>query len=174
MIIGILSDSHGRAEWVRLAVEILRRNGAEMLLHCGDVGGIEVLDELLEIPTRFTWGNMDELIPALRAYCDQVGLTWPEPPVVVELDGKRLALCHGHERFARSLLDDGTFDYVLCGHTHQRRDVRHGRTRIINPGALYRAPIRTVATLDLATDRLTFYEVPGGAVIGGRRPRGGR
>ncbi|MBN1346673.1 MAG: YfcE family phosphodiesterase [Phycisphaerae bacterium] len=165
MIVGILSDSHGRVEWVRLAVEVLRRNGAEMLFHCGDLGGIEVLDELLEIPTRFVWGNMDRPDGATFAYCQTVGLPWPEAPLTVELDGKRIAACHGHEPHARSLLENGQFDYVFFGHSHERQDTRKGRTRVINPGALHRASVKTVATLDLASDTLTFFEVSTGRVV---------
>ena len=50
-------------------------------------------------------------------------------------------------------------DYLLVGHTHVRSDTRQGRIRVINPGALYRASIKTVALLNLATDRLVFIEV---------------
>ncbi len=169
MIVGILSDSHGKIEAVRAAVWVLRRNGAQRLFHCGDVGGIDVLGEMLETPTRFVWGNMDRPDGAAYTYCETVGLPWPVPPVTVEMVGKRIALCHGHEPFCRSLIENEQFDYVLFGHTHEPKDTRRGKTRIINPGALQRAPIKTVATLDLPNDRLTFYEVPSGRVVRLRR-----
>jgi predicted phosphodiesterase len=66
---------------------------------------------------------------------------------------------HGHEPgFARALGTQGA-DYVLHGHTHVTRDERIGKTRIINPGALCRAAKKTVATLDLAADVLTFHDL---------------
>lgn len=167
MILGILSDSHGRVERVRAAVQVLRDHGAEMLFHCGDVGGIDVLGELLEVPTHIIWGNMDRPDGAMHAYCQTVGLAWPQTPVRVELDGKRIAACHGHEHFARSLMEGDGFDYVFFGHTHQRSDTRLGGTRLINPGALQRAAVKTVATLDLPTDKLTFHEVPTGRIVRG-------
>jgi predicted phosphodiesterase len=46
------------------------------------------------------------------------------------------------------------------GHTHERRDERRGGTRIVNPGALHRAPAFTVAVLVPSEDRLDFLEVP--------------
>ncbi len=165
MIVGILSDSHGRAEAVRQAVEVLRRHGAERLFHCGDVGDHDTLDELLELPTVFVWGNMDHPTPAAHVYCQRVGLPWPEPPVVVAVDGKRIGLCHGHERFVRTFGEDCDLDYLFIGHSHQRGEFRQGKTRIINPGALHRASPKTVATLDLDTDELTFLTVPDGRIV---------
>jgi predicted phosphodiesterase len=50
-------------------------------------------------------------------------------------------------------------DYLLQGHTHVRLDECVGRTRIINPGALHRAAVKTVVTLDTRADRLLPFEV---------------
>jgi predicted phosphodiesterase len=75
----------------------------------------------------------------------------------LDLDGKTVLVFHGHERgFARAVRSAGA-DYVLCGHTHRADDVRVGRTRVINPGALSRARPPSVAVLDTAVDDLTFY-----------------
>ena len=46
MPVGVLSDSHGHAETTARAVEALVAHGAEMLLHLGDIGSDEVIDEL--------------------------------------------------------------------------------------------------------------------------------
>jgi predicted phosphodiesterase len=51
------------------------------------------------------------------------------------------------------------FDYILHGHTHQPDDYHLGTMRIINPGALHRVRIKTVALLDLATDELEFIPI---------------
>lgn len=165
MIIGILSDSHGKVEAVRAAVRVLRQNGAATLFHCGDIGDVDVLSELLDVPTHFVWGNIDRPDGATRGFCEAVGLPWPDPPVTVGLAGKWIAMYHGHEVLSGMRVEDGKFDYVFYGHTHDARDSRQGKTRFINPGALYRAPVKTVATLDLVADVLTFYEVPTGRIV---------
>ena len=54
---------------------------------------------------------------------------------------------------------NGQYDYLLLGHTHVARDWRLGRLRIINPGALYRASKKTVATLDTRTDAVRYLTV---------------
>ena len=78
----------------------------------------------------------------------------------VTVDGKRIAFTHGHEPAAMRAAIAGGADYLVHGHTHELRDDRAAGTRIVNPGALHRAPRFTVATLEPATDTLTVIEVP--------------
>ena len=46
MKIGILSDSHGHVQPVRAALQLLDAAGAQGFIHCGDVGNMEVIEEL--------------------------------------------------------------------------------------------------------------------------------
>lgn len=161
MLIGILSDSHGDADATGRAVALLESCGAEALFHCGDICGEGVLDELVGRRAYFVWGNCDEPTASLRKYVESIGLPWPQPPVRVALDGRRIALHHGHESEFHAALHDPDLDYVFFGHTHRVADSRNGGPRAINPGALYRAAVRTVALLDLVSDRLTFLTLDG-------------
>lgn len=159
MLVGILSDSHGRHLMVRRAVDLFDRLDVGHFIHCGDVGTANVFNELVGRPLTFVWGNTDEPSGKLLAYLDGVDITPPETvPARVVLEGKRFAVFHGHER-AFEHADRLDVDYVLHGHSHERRDERIGRVRFINPGALHRARVRTVATLDTATDQLVFHEI---------------
>ncbi len=40
MRLGILSDTHDELERTRVAIALLRRAGAEALIHCGDLSSI--------------------------------------------------------------------------------------------------------------------------------------
>lgn len=160
MLIGILSDSHGRHEPVRKAAKLFGELGCERVFHCGDVGGIPVFEELLDRPLHFVWGNTDMPASCDLAFLEKADVPAPsEVPVLAELAGKRIALFHGHEREFYRAVTDYDADYVLHGHTHEKRDERIGGVRVINPGALHRARQRTVATLDLATDTLQFHTI---------------
>jgi len=164
MLIGILSDSHGKHLMVRKALALFDTLGASFIIHCGDVGGPHVFDELVGRDCRFVWGNTDEPDGRLTAYLKGVGLQIPvEVPTRFELDGRRFALFHGHEREFDCDLTTLRADYVLHGHTHRVRDERFGQTRVINPGALCRANPLTVATLDPESDVLQFHEIAKGA-----------
>jgi len=162
MLIGICSDSHNRWKALRAALDIFGRVGVERIIHCGDVGGQEAFDELVGRDVHFVWGNTDAPTAGLLAYLEHVGLHPPgKVPLGLELSGRRLAVFHGHEpgfSQAPHVLD---VDYILHGHTHERRDERIGSVRMVNPGALHRARVKTVATLNLATDELIYYEVGG-------------
>ena len=136
--------------------------GVGYVIHCGDVGGFEVFDELLGRPFTFVWGNCDFADGGLLTYLDTVGICVPsEVPTQIELDGRRFAVFHGHERgfdAAAHVLDA---DYILHGHSHIARDESLNGKRIINPGALYRARRKTVATLDTRTEEVSFHHVAG-------------
>jgi putative phosphoesterase len=160
VLIGILSDTHDHADVARIAVELLGRKGAEFYIHCGDVGGQEVLDELAGKPAAFVWGNNDWDRRALQRYADGLGIACYGAMADLTLDGKRIAVLHGDDlRLKKQLLDGQRFDYLMQGHTHIPLDERVGKTRVINPGALYRAREKTVALLDTAADVLTFLTI---------------
>ena len=160
MLIGILSDSHGRHLAVRQAVALFDRLGASHVVHCGDVGGASVFDELVGRTCTFVWGNMDDDRKGIEDYLRAVGIPLPDKvPTMLRLEGKTLAIFHGHERGFQAALGDLDVDYILHGHTHVARDERIERKRIINPGALHRARRTTFATLELSTDELTFHDI---------------
>lgn len=159
MLIGILSDSHGDAAATSAAVRLLEQRGAKHLVHCGDICGEAVLDELAGHPCTFVWGNCDSPGPTTRRYVQSLGLPWPEPPVILELAGKRIAVFHGHERTFAAAGDRTDLDYVLYGHTHKFTDRRIGPIRFINPGALHRVAAKTVALLNLKTDALQLLRL---------------
>lgn len=160
MILGILSDSHGRVDRVREALAVFDRVGAETLIHCGDVGGISVFDELVGRNLHFVWGNTDVPGHGELAYLKTVGLATPGcVPLRIELAGRTFEVYHGHEPGFNRATANPQADFILHGHTHVPRDERIGGARIINPGALHRAKVPTVATLDLDADRLVFHEI---------------
>ncbi|NLE58743.1 MAG: metallophosphoesterase family protein [Planctomycetes bacterium] len=159
MRLGILSDAHGNAALVRRALLLLDACGAEAFIICGDIGGLHVLEEFGGRRCWFVWGNTDSPDPTWRVQVESMGLPWPNGPLELRLDGKRIGVFHGNEsEFAKAYKQAG-LDYLLFGHTHRQHDGYAGEMRVINPGALHRVRVPTVALLDLATDNLEFIEV---------------
>lgn len=172
MILGILSDSHGHPDRVARAIATLEEHGAEALVHCGDLGGEQVLDQLTGKNAWFVWGNTDRPDAGLIRYAQTAGLLPSSGvPLRLQLAGRRIAVFHGHEACFSALLHlaaagdaaglerAAAADYVLYGHSHKASDFRLGAVRLINPGALHRVVVKTVATLNLATDRLEYWPV---------------
>jgi uncharacterized protein len=124
VLIGLISDTHGL---VRPEVHTALA-GVELILHAGDVGGAEIIDELALIaPVRAVYGNTDApwdgpLVPALD----------------LVLDGVRVHVSHGHEVgkvTPANLAKAYDADVIVYGHTHIQKVSRIGGRLIVNPGA---------------------------------------
>ena len=161
MLIGILSDSHGRHRLVRRARTLFDCVGVRHVIHCGDVGGMKVFEELVGRPLTFVWGNTDYADDGLITFLTAAGIRIPtEIPTTLDLAGKRFAVFHGFEPGFQTAADTLDVDYILHGHTHVVRDEMVNGKRIINPGAVHRAHRATVATLDPITGDLTIHRLP--------------
>lgn len=159
MRIGILSDTHDQVARTAIAVAMMIAEGAEVLFHCGDLTGPEVVAECGRLPSYYVFGNNDFDEPGLRAAIGRVGGTCLDRGDVLVLERRRVAMTHGDcPPDVRRLLALGP-DYLLFGHSHTPTDERNGPTRWINPGALHRASAWTVAVLDLASDSLQWLTV---------------
>ena len=174
--IGLLSDSHGRADTTRRAVKLLLAHGADCLIHLGDVGSEQVLDELVVarpgapgdtaalVEAHVVFGNCDYDEATLTRYAQGLGLVVDHPLgklALADSHGGHLYFCHGHRGADMQAALGAQPRYVCHGHTHLMTDQRRGPTRIINPGALHRAARHTVALLEPEHDELTFLNVPG-------------
>lgn len=162
MLVGILSDTHDQRKRTGSAIQLLRAEGAEVLIHCGDLIEPDLLDLCVSTPFYLVFGNNDfhhaaEIQSALQNSGNGICLNWGGE---VELAGKRIAVTHGHLYKEHQRLLAAKPDYLLSGHSHVASDTREGVTRFINPGALHRASSYTVALLNLAEDSLRFLTVP--------------
>jgi putative phosphoesterase len=161
MRIGIISDTHDQLQRTIRAVEMLTAAGAEALIHCGDLTRPDIVCACAVLPLYFVFGNNDDDWPALqRAMKQSSNVTCLEWGGEVTLDGKRIAVVHGHLHKDVLQLLAARPDYLLSGHSHVAADKRSNGVRRINPGALHRAAEYTVALLDLLSDELEFFTVP--------------
>src|SRR6266550_9547084 len=82
-VVGLISDTHGL---LRPGVHAALK-GVELILHSGDVGGSDILDELrLIAPVKAVFGNTDPR--------DEPDMT---EELLVPIDGIRVHVSHGHE-----------------------------------------------------------------------------
>lgn len=160
LLLGILSDTHNEVGRTKVAVETLRSEGAEALIHCGDLSIPEIVGVCSILPFYFVFGNHDsDMVPYLQAAAEEFSSTCLGWGGEIELAGKRIAVVHGHLRMDLKPLLEAEPDYLFSGHAHYRQDWREGKTRRINPGALFRAEEFTLALLDLANDELRFLSI---------------
>jgi putative phosphoesterase len=160
MRLGILSDTHDELARTRLAVQIMRDAGAELLVHCGDLASPPIVQTLAVLPSWFVLGNHDaDVVPALQRAAIEFGpvcLGWGG---VIEFGGRRVGIAHGHMTVDMRRVLAERPDFLLSGHAHFPSDQVVGQVRRINPGSLYRADEFTVAVLDLETGELQLLQV---------------
>jgi putative phosphoesterase len=122
--IGVISDTHGL---VRPDVHTALA-GVELILHAGDVGDDDILDELALIcPVRAVYGNTDA--PGRLRLSESID---------VSIGGVSIHVSHGHEvgpPTPAKLLARYPADVVVYGHTHRPLVVRAGGRLVLNPGA---------------------------------------
>lgn len=128
MNILVLSDSHGAVDNMLRAAELVQ---PQHILHLGDcVRDAQTLhDRLPHIPMTTVPGN-----------CDWGSLD--EPERLIELEGVRILLLHGHTRNVKSSPLAAQYaareygaDVLLFGHTHCPLVDYDGALYTMNPGA---------------------------------------
>ncbi len=123
-MVGLISDTHGL---LRPAVHDAL-SGVELILHAGDVGGRDILDELrLIAPVKAVFGNTDP--PGDPDLAAEIDLT---------IDGIAVHVSHGHELGSPTpakVAERYAADVVVYGHTHQQLVTRLDGRLIVNPGA---------------------------------------
>ncbi len=162
MHLGILADTHDELARTSLAVGLLQAEGAEALIHCGDLASPPIVAQLATLPSWFVLGNHDsDMVPHLENAAVEFGVTCLGWGGVVELAGKRVGVVHGHIGIDVRRVLAASPDYLFSGHSHIPSDKLCGRVRRINPGALHRADEFTVALLEVESGEVRFIHVPG-------------
>ncbi len=157
MRIGVISDTHAHVANTLAAVRMLQSLDVEAVLHCGDVCSIEIPPLLNGWPAHFVSGNCDHDLQTLRAAVERAGQIWHGRFGDFSLAGRRIALLHSDDaRLFRRVTTSGEYDLVCYGHTHLAEQHRHGKTLILNPGALFRANPHSLAVVELESLEATI------------------
>jgi len=143
VIIGVISDTHGllRPE----AIEALR--GSDHIIHAGDIGKPEILDQLKTIaPVTAVRGNVDD-----ASWAKRIPLT-----DVVEVSGVSIYVLHILDQLDLKPEAAG-FSAVIYGHSHVPNQEMKNGVLYFNPGSAgpkrFKLPI-TIGKLFLENSKL--------------------
>jgi putative phosphoesterase len=137
-LIGLISDTHGL-----LRPSALRAmQGAELIIHAGDVGNPAILDALRKIaPIVVVRGNVDT-----EQWAEALPIT-----AVAEAGATQIYVLHDVKQLDLNPKTAG-FSVVVSGHSHQPGQTERDGVIYINPGSAgprrFQLPI-TAARLDL-------------------------
>lgn len=153
MKILVFSDSHGNTSFMEQAVQA---EAPDQILHLGDVlrDARALAERFPHIPLTCVPGN-----------CDGMGGSEPAERVV-ELEGKRILMMHGHTRGVKAGIGGAVWagreaeaDVVLFGHTHEPLCDRVGPMWVVNPGSVRGYYLTTYAVLTLTGEELECHIV---------------
>jgi len=144
MKICILSDSHDRATALADAVRDAAAEGAQAVVHCGDLIGTQTLRAAIAIglPMHVIHGNNlgdpVSLSRLARESGDLVRYTGADARL--ELGGRRIFVVH-YPEYGYAMALTGDFDLVCCGHSHEAgisrvRNIKGDSTWLVNPGTV--------------------------------------
>jgi len=164
MKICIVSDSHDRGQMLAAAVSDAKAEGAEVVIHCGDVIGGNTLRAALklDLPLHVVHGNnLGDPVAIARLACDSdERLSYHGMDAAIRLFDRRIFITH-YPHIGHGMACTGDYDLVCCGHSHetlmiQQANIKGGNTWLVNPGTVagLGAPRATWILGDL--DLMTF------------------
>ncbi|MDO8932532.1 MAG: metallophosphoesterase family protein [Rhodocyclaceae bacterium] len=164
MKICIVSDSHDRGPILAEAIAAAQAEGAQAVIHCGDLIGVNTVKASLKLglPLHVIHGNnLGDLVALARVACNSDGLlNYHGRDATLQMGGRRIFVTH-YPHYGHGMACTGDYDLVCCGHSHepvvtQQANIKGGQTWLVNPGTVagLGAPAATWIFGDLAA--MTF------------------
>ncbi len=163
MLAALISDIHDHSTRLLLALEQARQLGCSHLLCMGDVATLStfrLLCEEWQQRADIVFGNNEWHRECFLRVADEYpNINHHGDAADVELEGRRLFLCH-YPHIAARAAASGRYDAVFFGHTHRAElhpASEEGRPLIVNPGDIqgrYSTPCMAVYDTEHNTARL--------------------
>lgn len=122
MIIGLISDTHGL-----LRKEVIENlSDCELIIHAGDIGKYEVIDNLEQINNvEFIIGNCDK----------NLGINLDKEEKIINIMDTNIYLIHDINNISIDLMRKN-IDIVIFGHSHKSKVYVENDIIYINPGSV--------------------------------------
>lgn len=152
MIIGIISDTHDNVPMIKKAVERLKEERVQFVLHAGDYISAFTAKPYADLNVLMVgvYGNNCAERETLKRVYSEVGAELQGDFAEVEVGGLKIALTHGHIKSEMDKAMNGDYDVVVRGHTHRSSIGEEDGKLVINPGEVcgYVTGTSSIAFLD--------------------------
>jgi putative phosphoesterase len=152
MYIGILSDTHSKVQEARKTLKFLVSNGAEFIIHAGDICRYETLEALESCGVRYVavYGNNDA--PLIQYHND---FNLVKEPNYFKIADTKFKLMH----LPYYMSPDA--EVVVFGHTHKFACEFKNGTLFLNPGEVCarEKPVSECVMLKVSEEQfdITYY-----------------
>ena len=152
MIIGIISDTHDNVPMIKKAVERLKEERVQLVLHAGDYISAFSAKPYADLGVLMigVFGNNCAEKETLKRVYSEVGAELQGDFAEVEAGELKIALTHGHIKSEMDKAMNGDYDVVVRGHSHRSSIGEEDGKLVINPGEVcgYVTGTSSVAFLD--------------------------
>lgn len=138
MNIAVLSDTHDHIENLEKVLKEIKGK-VKAIIFSGDMTAPFTAAKLgsLGLPVYACLGNTDEdhLYMAEKGGKNYTWIPLGKEFGDIKLGGRRIAFNH-YPKLAELLAKSGDYDAVFYGHTHVSKNEKHGKSILLNPGAV--------------------------------------
>ncbi len=165
MLVGIISDTHDNLPMIRKVIDVLNRARVQLVLHAGDYVATFVIPLFQKLDAKMigVFGNNDGDHDFLaRRFSENPNIELRGTFANLTVGHLRLALLHGSDtELLKALVENGGFNVVVHGHTHEPEIIRKSKTLVIVPGEVcgYLTGKSTVAFLDTESKRAKIVQL---------------
>jgi putative phosphoesterase len=140
--VGIISDSHRKIGRAKRGIDFLKSQGAEYIIHSGDIVKIEILEYLKQTGLVYlaVYGNNDT-----HLFEHHKDFNLVQEPYYFKIQDIKFKLMH-HPYFMTP-----DVDMIIYGHTHIQHSQINNKTLFINSGEVCARdkPISTVSLVEI-------------------------
>lgn len=136
MKIGIIGDTHDNIPNIKKAVKIFKRKRVSLIIHTGDIISPKTVELFKGLNMVFVQGNCDGDVEKLKEKIAEIGGKFFIGGFgEMEFAGKKFALTH-KPTVVETILG-AKYNFIIHGHTHEKKIEKIGNVIIINPGSHY-------------------------------------
>lgn len=161
MKIGIIGDTHDNIPNIKKAVQLFKRKKVAFVIHAGDIVAPKTVELFKGLNMIFVQGNCDGDAEKLKEKISEIGGKFFIGGFgEIEMGGKRFAITHKPTVIENIL--GAKYDFIIYGHTHEKKVEKIGKVVVINPGSHYLGDSKKencVVMIDLAKNLIDVIKI---------------
>lgn len=161
MKIGVIGDTHDNVPNVKKAIQLFKRKRVNFVIHTGDIVSPKTAALFKGLNPIFVQGNCDGDTEKLKEKISEIGgKMFLGGFGEIEIGGKKFAITHKPTVIETIL--GAKYDFIIYGHTHEKKIEKIGKVILINPGSHYLGDPKKehcVVIIDLAKNLIDIMKI---------------
>lgn len=161
MKIGVIGDTHDNIPNIKKAVRLFKRKKVNFVIHAGDIISPKTVSFFKGLNMIFVQGNCDGDPEKLKEKITEIGGKFFIGGFgEMDIGGKKFAITHKPTVIETIL--GAKYNYIIYGHTHEKKVEKIGNVIVINPGSHYLGDPKKencIVIIDLAKNIIDIIKI---------------